>query len=44
MKLTLYNFSSSTCSQSVRFVLAEKGLAYENYVMNSPTGEHLREP
>ncbi len=44
MTLTLYNFSASTCSQSVRFVLAEKGLDFEDHRMNSPTGEHLREP
>jgi glutathione S-transferase len=44
MSLTLYNFSASTCSQSVRFVLIEKGLEFEDYRMNSPAGEHLREP
>ena len=44
MTYKLYNFSASTCSQSVRFVLAEKGLAFEDYRMHSPTGEHLREP
>jgi len=44
MSLTLYNFAASTCSQAVRFVLHEKGLSFEDYIMNSPTGEHLREP
>jgi len=44
MTLTLYNFSASTCSQSVRFCLAEKCLEWEDHRMNSPTGEHLREP
>lgn len=44
MALKLYNFAASTCSQAVRFCLAEKGLGFEDYVMSSPTGEHLREP
>ena len=44
MPLKLYNFAASTCSQAVRFVLAEKGLDYDDYIMDSPTGEHLREP
>jgi glutathione S-transferase len=43
MTLKLYNFSASTCSQSVRFVLIEKGLNYEDYRMDSPSGEHLSE-
>ncbi|MCC2099342.1 MAG: glutathione S-transferase family protein [Hyphomicrobiales bacterium] len=44
MNLTLYNFAASTCSQAVRFVLHEKGLRFEDHIMNSPAGEHLREP
>lgn len=44
MSLRLYNFPTSTCSQAVRFVLHEKGLAFEDYRMQSATGEHLSEP
>lgn len=44
MSLTLYNFSASTCSQSVRFVLAEKSIEFEDYRVENSSGEHLREP
>ncbi|MGE3646609.1 MAG: glutathione S-transferase family protein [Beijerinckiaceae bacterium] len=44
MPLKLYNFATSTCSQAVRFVLHEKALEFEDYRMQSATGEHLSEP
>ncbi len=39
--LELYNASISTCSQRVRFVLAEKGLAYQDHRIKLEAGEHL---
>lgn len=41
--LVLYNGPSSTCSQKVRLVLAEKGLEYENRRMNLGVNEHLED-
>ncbi|MSQ52302.1 MAG: glutathione S-transferase family protein [Betaproteobacteria bacterium] len=38
--LELYNFPMSTCSQTVRIVLAEKGLEWKDHRIES--GEHLR--
>jgi glutathione S-transferase len=40
-KLTLYNWATSTCSQKVRFVLAEKALPFEDYRIDAPKSEHL---
>ena len=40
--LELYNFQQSTCSQKVRFVLAEKGLEWEDKRLDSRRGEHLK--
>jgi glutathione S-transferase len=40
-KLTLYNWATSTCSQKVRFVLAEKALPYEDYRVDALKSEHL---
>ena len=39
--LELYNFQQSTCSQKVRFVLAEKGLEWKDTRLDSRRGEHL---
>ncbi|MDB5410239.1 MAG: hypothetical protein JWL84_5151 [Rhodospirillales bacterium] len=39
--LELYNFPQSTCSQKVRLVLAEKGLAFTDRRLNAARGEHL---
>lgn len=39
--LLLYHAGISTCSQRVRFVLAAKGLAYEQKPMRLDLGEHL---
>lgn len=39
--LELYNFQQSTCSQKVRFVLAEKGLEWVDKRLDSRRGEHL---
>jgi glutathione S-transferase len=40
-KLTLYNWATSTCSQKVRFVLAEKGLEWEDHRLDSSRSENL---
>ena len=40
--LELYNFSNSTCSQKVRFVLAEKDLEWVDKRLDSRRGEHLK--
>jgi len=42
MTLTLYNFPQSTCSQKVRLVLWEKGLVFEDRIVDHKTREHLR--
>ncbi len=39
--LELYNFQQSTCSQKVRFCLAEKNLEWKDTRLNSKTGEQL---
>lgn len=39
--LTLYHTPQSTCSQKVRLVLAEKGIAWEERKMDWLAGEHL---
>ncbi len=39
--LTLHNNAYSTCSQKVRLVLAEKGLAFEDRQVNFAKSEHL---
>jgi glutathione S-transferase len=39
--LELYNAGVSTCSQRVRFVLAQKGLAYTDKRIHLEKGEHL---
>lgn len=41
MTLTLYNFPQSTCSQKVRLVLWEKGLAFTDRIVDHKTREHL---
>ncbi|MVW84803.1 glutathione S-transferase family protein [Pseudomonas sp. PB101] len=41
MTLELYNASISTCSQRVRFVLAEKGLPYTDHRLRLEQGQHL---
>jgi glutathione S-transferase len=41
--LTLYHTPQSTCSQKVRLVLAEKGVAWEERKMDWLAGEHLAE-
>jgi len=40
--LTLYNFPQSTCSQKVRLSLWEKGLEFEDRVVDHKTREHLQ--
>jgi glutathione S-transferase len=40
-KLALYNWATSTCSQKVRFVLAEKGLEWEDRRLDSSRSENL---
>ena len=40
--LELYNFQQSTCSQKVRFVLAEKNLEWVDKRLDSRRGEHLK--
>lgn len=42
MTLTLYNFPQSTCSQKVRLVLWEKGLDFEDRIVDHKTREHLK--
>tara|TARA_R110000787_G_scaffold120567_1_gene231546 strand:- start:178 stop:927 length:750 start_codon:yes stop_codon:yes gene_type:complete len=39
--ITLYNFPQSTCSQKVRLVLWEKGIAYEDRIVDHKNREHL---
>ena len=39
--LTLYNWPTSTCSQKVRIVLAEKALAFEDRRLDSSRSENL---
>ena len=39
--LTLYNWPTSTCSQKVRLVLAEKALAFEDRRLDSSRSENL---
>ncbi|MEE8333909.1 MAG: glutathione S-transferase family protein [Alphaproteobacteria bacterium] len=41
MTLTLYNFPQSTCSQKVRLVLWEKGLGFEDHIVDHKGREHL---
>lgn len=40
-ELVLFNAGISTCSQRVRFVLAEKGLAYTDQRLRLDQGQHL---
>ena len=40
--LELYNFQQSTCSQKVRFMLAEKDLEWVDKRLDSRRGEHLK--
>ncbi|XP_067887032.1 ganglioside-induced differentiation-associated protein 1 isoform X2 [Heterodontus francisci] len=40
VKLVLYHWSQSFCSQKVRLVIAEKGLKCEEYDVNLPLSEH----
>jgi glutathione S-transferase len=40
-ELTLYNWATSTCSQKVRLVLAEKGLAFVDRRLDSSKSENL---
>ena len=42
MTLTLYNFPQSTCSQKVRLVLWEKGLPFEDHIVDHKNREHLQ--
>ena len=42
MTLTLYNFAQSTCSQKVRLVLWEKGIEFEDHLVDHKTREHLQ--
>jgi glutathione S-transferase len=42
-KLTLYNWATSTCSQKVRLVLAEKALPFDDYRIDALKSEHLSE-
>ena len=44
MGLTLYNFPQSTCSQKVRLSLWEKGLEFEDHIVDHKTREHLQPP
>jgi len=39
--LVLYNWPTSTCSQKVRMVLAEKALPYEDRRLDSSRSENL---
>ena len=43
MALTLYNFPRSTCSQKVRLVLWEKGIPFEDRIVDNRNKEHLGE-
>ena len=40
-KITLYNFPQSTCSQKVRLTMWEKGIPYEDYIVDHAKREHL---
>ncbi len=42
-KITLYNWATSTCSQKVRIVLAEKAIAFEDRRLDSSKSENLSE-
>ena len=44
MGLTLYNFPQSTCSQKVRLSLWEKGLEFEDRIVDHKSREHLQPP
>lgn len=44
MTIALYNFPQSTCSQKVRLMLWEKGIEYEDRIVDHKTREHLKEP
>lgn len=39
--ITLYNFPQSTCSQKVRLTMWEKGIPYEDYIVDHAKREHL---
>jgi len=39
--ITLYNFPQSTCSQKVRLALWEKGIAFEDRIVDHKSREHL---
>lgn len=41
MRLVLFNAAYSTCSQKVRFVLHEKGLPFDDVILDFRTNEHL---
>lgn len=41
--ITLYNFPQSTCSQKVRLTLWEKGIPYEDRIVDHAKREHLGE-
>ena len=41
MTLTLYNFPQSTCSQKVRLALWEKGIEFEDRIIEHKKREHL---
>lgn len=42
--ITLYNFPQSTCSQKVRLTMWEKGISYEDHIIDHKNREHLAEP
>jgi glutathione S-transferase len=42
MTLTLYNFPQSTCSQKVRLSLWEKGVDFEDRIVDHKSREHLQ--
>jgi len=41
--ITLYNFPQSTCSQKVRLTMWEKGIPYEDYIIDHKNREHLQD-
>ncbi|MEX2453453.1 MAG: glutathione S-transferase family protein [Rhodospirillaceae bacterium] len=41
--ITLYNFPQSTCSQKVRLTLWEKGIPYDDHIVDHAGREHLGE-
>lgn len=41
--ITLYNFPQSTCSQKVRLTLWEKGVPFEDRIVDHKTREHLQD-